>query len=433
MPVALITVLGLVLRLLSALVQPVALDEAYAVFETRFYHFPFTSTSPPLFPLLFRIWTHISVNLFWIRLPSVIAGTLTIIIVWLLMRTVDRKTADISAFLAAVSPILVHYSWFARIYGVEILCIALSLLLFLQAIRGKHVVLLTAVNIVGCFISYGFILYLPAVFFSILVWRFSTIKRLILPFVLPAAAIAGLLIYALQHAAAIQAANSWIPPFSLPNFAGMLAVLTNMSGVVTGTPIPLPYALLFLAGMIGYIVLTVRISPKSLSFFRFLLPVGFVLILIASATTPSGIPRTFLFFHLFFLLSFSSILVSLIKKSRFLSITLLTLYLAAIIPVYRAINIRPYYNNPSTLIAIAKAGIRPVYTIVTPKSNLPIVAYEWNLKNITLLHDTTDRPPQKFTLFHIATTRLSAGAHQLMANKNCNVEHAPGIVIYYCQ
>lgn len=66
-----------------------------------------------------------------IRVPFLIAGTLTILIVpRMLRRHVGHRTSDVLACLLALSPLLVYYSRFARPYAIAVLCGTVAVLAF---------------------------------------------------------------------------------------------------------------------------------------------------------------------------------------------------------------------------------------------------------------------------------------------------------------
>ena len=75
----------------------------------------------------------------WVRLPSLIASTATIPMVYLLgMRTVGRSAGLIAAAVLALSPFLIYYSVEARAYSLMIALVAGSTLALLAAIRTRR-------------------------------------------------------------------------------------------------------------------------------------------------------------------------------------------------------------------------------------------------------------------------------------------------------
>jgi 4-amino-4-deoxy-L-arabinose transferase-like glycosyltransferase len=72
----------------------------------------------------------------WVRLPSLVAGTATIPLVYLLgARTVGRAAGLIAAAVMALSPFMIYYSTEARAYALMIAFVAASTLALLAAVR----------------------------------------------------------------------------------------------------------------------------------------------------------------------------------------------------------------------------------------------------------------------------------------------------------
>jgi uncharacterized membrane protein len=133
---------GLVLRL--AVPRGIWLDEAITVHQARlslhdlFQNLYNGDRQPPLYHL--TLWAAIRAfghGELAIRLPSLIAGTLVIPVLYELARELyDRRTGLIAAAFATVSPILVWYSQEVRMYEFAALFGLLALLTQLRAIRN---------------------------------------------------------------------------------------------------------------------------------------------------------------------------------------------------------------------------------------------------------------------------------------------------------
>ncbi len=135
-------VLGLVLRL--AVPRGLWLDEAITVHQARlslhdlFHQLYIGDRQPPLYHLVLwltiRAFGHAE---FFVRLPSLIAGTLIIPVLYELGRELyDRRTGLIAAGFAAVSPMLIWYAQEVRMYEFATLFGLLALLMQLRAIRN---------------------------------------------------------------------------------------------------------------------------------------------------------------------------------------------------------------------------------------------------------------------------------------------------------
>ena len=134
-------VAGLVLRL--AVPRGIWLDEAISIHQARlslhdlFRNLYNGDRQPPLYHL--TLWLTIRVfghSEFAVRLPSLIAGTLMIPVLYELGRELyDRRTGLIAAGFAAVSPLLIWYSQEVRMYEFAALFGLLAVLTQLRAIR----------------------------------------------------------------------------------------------------------------------------------------------------------------------------------------------------------------------------------------------------------------------------------------------------------
>jgi len=132
---------ALILRL--AVPRGIWLDEAISIHQARlslhdlFRNLYYGDRQPPLYHLVLwltiRIFGH---SEFAVRLPSLIAGTLIVPVLYELGRELyDRRTGLLAAAFAAVSPMLVWYSQEVRMYEFAALFGLLALLTQLRAIR----------------------------------------------------------------------------------------------------------------------------------------------------------------------------------------------------------------------------------------------------------------------------------------------------------
>jgi Dolichyl-phosphate-mannose-protein mannosyltransferase len=134
-------VVGLVLRL--GVPRGIWLDEAITTHQAHlsihdlFHNLYYGDRQPPLYHL--TLWLTIRVfgdGEFAVRLPSLIAGTLLIPVVYELGRELyDRRTGLLAAGFAVISPVLVWYSQEARMYEFAALFGVLALLTQARAIR----------------------------------------------------------------------------------------------------------------------------------------------------------------------------------------------------------------------------------------------------------------------------------------------------------
>ena len=96
--------------------------------------------TPPLYFLLAWLTSQFGHSAEWLRLPSLIAGTSTIPIVYTLgLRTVRRRAALVAAAATAVAPFMVYYSGDARAYAVMMLTLLVSTLSMVLALDTGRV------------------------------------------------------------------------------------------------------------------------------------------------------------------------------------------------------------------------------------------------------------------------------------------------------
>jgi Dolichyl-phosphate-mannose-protein mannosyltransferase len=134
-------VVGLILRLIVT--RGIWLDEAISIHQAHlslhdlFRNLYYGDRVPPLHHL--ALWLTIKIfgnSEFAVRLPSLIAGTLVIPVLYELGRELyDRRTGLIAAGFAAISPLLVWYSQEVRMYSFVALFGLLALLMQLRVIR----------------------------------------------------------------------------------------------------------------------------------------------------------------------------------------------------------------------------------------------------------------------------------------------------------
>ncbi|HSH02155.1 MAG TPA: glycosyltransferase family 39 protein [Anaerolineae bacterium] len=94
---------------------------------------------PPLYYLLFHYLMRVDDSETWLRLPSAIAGILTIPLIWLTGRTINQpRWGLITAALFALAPLFVWYGREARMYGPVTLFWGASLLFYARLLYGDN-------------------------------------------------------------------------------------------------------------------------------------------------------------------------------------------------------------------------------------------------------------------------------------------------------
>lgn len=95
--------------------------------------------TPPLYFILGWLSLKLGPDPEWVRLPSLLAGTATIPLVYMLgSRTVGRAAGLIGAAVIALSPFMVYYSTEARSYALMIALVTASTLALLAAVETRR-------------------------------------------------------------------------------------------------------------------------------------------------------------------------------------------------------------------------------------------------------------------------------------------------------
>lgn len=140
---ALITGLGLLLRVSHLTSKSFWMDEGFTAFMARTDYHSFlvlirtSEMNMVLYYALVRLWTHFSVREFWIRLFSVVASAATLPVMYLIgKRLGGRKVGLVAALLMAVHPGHILYAQEARSYSLEVLLVCLAGLYVLRFVAS---------------------------------------------------------------------------------------------------------------------------------------------------------------------------------------------------------------------------------------------------------------------------------------------------------
>lgn len=145
--IAIILFLGLILRLIS-LNQSLWLDEAINTLAVKNYslfdlvaQYARADFHPPGWFIILWFWTLVfGYSEIAVRIPSVIFGSLTIWVTYLIgKKLVSRRVGLIAALLIAINPLHVYYSQEARMYAMATLAVAVNMLFFIKVIRQEKV------------------------------------------------------------------------------------------------------------------------------------------------------------------------------------------------------------------------------------------------------------------------------------------------------
>lgn len=140
------------------------------------FHWRAAYEHPPVWQLLIHFWSRwVGQSEFALRLPSVLAGVVTLPLLWQLARRLrlTAGTALLAALLAATAPVLVYYSQEARMYAFVVALSVASLLLTHQmtvAPKADQILLYGLVNWTMLGLHYYSALLIAAEGIFLLVW-----------------------------------------------------------------------------------------------------------------------------------------------------------------------------------------------------------------------------------------------------------------------
>jgi 4-amino-4-deoxy-L-arabinose transferase-like glycosyltransferase len=244
-------VVGLVLRVATP--RGIWLDEAISIHQAHlslhdlFVNLYNGDRQPPLYHL--TLWLTIRIfgdGEFAVRLPSLIAGTLTIPVLYELGRELyDRRTGLLAAAFATISPLLIWYSQEVRMYEFVALFGLLALLTQLRAIRNGTMlnwaayILATAALLWSHYFGLLLIAVQQVVFVAVLIHRKRSgepVKPLALGFAYSAVVLAmqlvPLLIFA-HHQFEVTSGAAGSPSGSY-DYLSFYSVLSNMAWTLWG-------------------------------------------------------------------------------------------------------------------------------------------------------------------------------------------------------
>ncbi|HJY98769.1 MAG TPA: glycosyltransferase family 39 protein [Patescibacteria group bacterium] len=139
-----ILLFALALRLV-VINQSLWLDEAIGAIVAKTFtftdiilKFPLTDNHPPLYYLVLRAWTQIfGFSEVSLRLPSVIFGVLTVLLVYKIAKNFTKANPIIPTLLLATSPLHIYYSQEARMYSMAAFLATGAIYFFLQVIKNE--------------------------------------------------------------------------------------------------------------------------------------------------------------------------------------------------------------------------------------------------------------------------------------------------------
>jgi 4-amino-4-deoxy-L-arabinose transferase-like glycosyltransferase len=272
-PLAALTLLAAILRLSTLGAQSFWYDEAFT--PVHVLHPSLTATlravvhtenTPPLWYVI--AWADarlLGSGEYALRLPSALAGIVTVPVAWAIGRelTARRATAIATAAFVAVNPLLLWYSQEARAYALFVLFAALVMLCFLRALHRLTPGRMAAFALSGslALLSHYFAVFLLIPMVLWLLWAHADRLRAVAP------AIGVLVLVGLALTPLISAqgghGTQWIGQWALSSRLQAIPqyYLTDYYGAALGHGIELLLALPILAGL-GYGLWRVLTPPE---------------------------------------------------------------------------------------------------------------------------------------------------------------------------
>ncbi len=143
-------------------------------------HIQHAEITPPLYFLAAWLTTRVSHSVLWLRMPSLIAGAITIPLVYVLgKRLLGRPTALVATALTAFSPFMIYYSGEARSYALMMALLlgsTLSMLLAVDTRRARWWVVYAACSW-GAFLTHYTSAFILAPQFVWLLWAHPEARR----------------------------------------------------------------------------------------------------------------------------------------------------------------------------------------------------------------------------------------------------------------
>jgi len=250
-----ISVVGLALRLYGLGSESLWWDEVYAI-STMAHPGPLeivelssTDNNPPLFYLIVHYWILLAGDsAFAVRLPSAIAGTLAVPVMYAIGRQLfDRSAGLLGALILALSAYHVRYAQEARSYGLMVLLTLLSFYFFVRLVKEGRSRYAT-VGYVACSALLMYAHFYAVFFVAAQVLYLLVSRENLWGWILPGGALALLYVpwvvllavNVLSPAGAWQGGTIWIPE---PTVADIARIFQAYAG-----SLPLAIALTLLAG-----------------------------------------------------------------------------------------------------------------------------------------------------------------------------------------
>lgn len=349
--------LGLGLRLYSAIIQPLWLDEIYSLYFANSFS-PFNlltkipETHPGMYYLFLKICLYFSTNMLLLRtLTSILPSVLGIYFLY-------RRYPHLPLlFFLLLNPFFIHQSWQLRPYGITFMFSCLIISLFVNYPKNFNLKKFLIFSFMSTFFSFSLII--PIFCLSIFLYVRQKKWPVFLPFFI--VVIQFFLFKGFSTYKQYAELASWISPPSVQNFPNLILTLLGFSTDLnnlghTGLCLSLIFIIIFT-------LLTIYFSRRyQLFLYSFTLPL--LIVILISITFPilsqrfffyHFIPKLSLFIPRFMLPLSLYFYVCLSTKNR--PYLLALFFLLWLKPFYK-INLQPFYsqiqiiNHPSSTLIL---------------------------------------------------------------------------------
>ena len=135
-------------------------DEGYSAFLAQkslyqIFEYLKSDSGPPFYYLILSLFIKIADTEFMLRLPSVIAGCFSVLVIFFLGKELfDKETGFWSSFIAGISPLFIYYSQLSRNYALLVFLVLSYFYFFIKIAKDKRLKYLIGYTISGTLILY---------------------------------------------------------------------------------------------------------------------------------------------------------------------------------------------------------------------------------------------------------------------------------------
>lgn len=187
--IATVFLIALYLRSKAAIIRPIIFDEAFTItYLTKFHSIKeiilADASVPPLHYLLIKLMSHVSTNILWLRIPSIVFSMLGLWITYKFAKKFSKKVALLVLFMMSFSTFHILFSWQAYVYSQLFFLGVATIYLFFHLLTDKNIkyenlksLLLFISAVAGFLTHYGFIWTIVGlsliIFYKIILARFD--------------------------------------------------------------------------------------------------------------------------------------------------------------------------------------------------------------------------------------------------------------------